>query len=124
MVKLDGGPFLMGTEEKEGFPADGEGPIRTVKLDPLLRRRHPRHQRPVRRVRQSHKLQNRVRTLRLVVRLPRPPDSQPVRRVRRGHRSSRTLVVQGPEASWDHPEGPDTGITARPDTPVTQILLE
>src|SRR5688572_19970555 len=35
MVKLDGGPFLMGTEDKEGFPADGEGPVRTVNLDPF-----------------------------------------------------------------------------------------
>ena len=33
MVKLDGGPFLMGTEDDEGFPQDGEGPVRTVTLD-------------------------------------------------------------------------------------------
>jgi len=30
MVKLDGGRFLMGTEDDEGFPQDGEGPIRLV----------------------------------------------------------------------------------------------
>jgi formylglycine-generating enzyme required for sulfatase activity len=35
MVKLDGGPFLMGTEDDEGFPQDGEGPIRRVNLDPF-----------------------------------------------------------------------------------------
>ena len=35
MVKLDGGPFLMGTEEKEGFPADGEGPTRRVRVGPF-----------------------------------------------------------------------------------------
>jgi len=33
MVKLEGGPFLMGTEDDEGFPQDGEGPIREVTLD-------------------------------------------------------------------------------------------
>jgi formylglycine-generating enzyme required for sulfatase activity len=33
MVVLDGGAFLMGTETKDGFPADGEGPIRKVMVD-------------------------------------------------------------------------------------------
>ena len=33
MIKLDGGRFLMGTETMEGFPADGEGPVREVTLD-------------------------------------------------------------------------------------------
>lgn len=31
-VHLKGGEFLMGTESNEGFPSDGEGPIRKVKL--------------------------------------------------------------------------------------------
>ena len=35
MVRLDGGPFLMGTESAEAFAADGEGPIRKVLLDPF-----------------------------------------------------------------------------------------
>ncbi|MCJ7841280.1 formylglycine-generating enzyme family protein [Lederbergia sp. NSJ-179] len=33
MVLIEGGEFLMGTEDSEGFPADGEGPIRKVTLD-------------------------------------------------------------------------------------------
>ncbi|MCC3355356.1 formylglycine-generating enzyme family protein [Bacillus sp. REN16] len=35
MVYIPGGEFLMGTDLKEGFPADGEGPIRNVKVDPF-----------------------------------------------------------------------------------------
>jgi formylglycine-generating enzyme len=35
MVKLDGGPFLMGTDDSIGFFADGEGPIREVTVDPF-----------------------------------------------------------------------------------------
>ncbi|MGH9659682.1 MAG: SUMF1/EgtB/PvdO family nonheme iron enzyme, partial [Bryobacteraceae bacterium] len=35
MVKLDGGPFLMGTDSPENFPADGEGPVREIRLDPF-----------------------------------------------------------------------------------------
>jgi len=33
MMKLDGGTFLMGTDFSNGFPQDGEGPVREVMLD-------------------------------------------------------------------------------------------
>ncbi|MGH2461249.1 MAG: formylglycine-generating enzyme family protein [Chloroflexota bacterium] len=32
MVRLPGGAFLMGTDDQAGFPADGEGPVREVRL--------------------------------------------------------------------------------------------
>ncbi|MDQ6676418.1 MAG: formylglycine-generating enzyme family protein [Acidobacteriota bacterium] len=35
MVHLEGGLFLMGTETRAGFPADGEGPVRPVHVDPF-----------------------------------------------------------------------------------------
>lgn len=35
MVLIPGGEFLMGTTSSEGFPADGEGPIRKVKVAPF-----------------------------------------------------------------------------------------
>lgn len=35
MLRLPGGPFLMGTEDEEGFRSDGEGPIREVTLTPF-----------------------------------------------------------------------------------------
>jgi formylglycine-generating enzyme len=35
MTAIEGGPFLMGTEDGDGFPADGEGPVREVTLDPF-----------------------------------------------------------------------------------------
>ncbi|WUW19206.1 formylglycine-generating enzyme family protein [Streptomyces sp. NBC_01465] len=35
MVRLPGGPFLMGTDADDGYPADGEGPVREVELDPF-----------------------------------------------------------------------------------------
>lgn len=35
MIKLPGGNFLMGTNDPEGFPADGEGPVREIILDPF-----------------------------------------------------------------------------------------
>ena len=36
MIRLPGGAFLMGTDDEEGFPADGEGPIREVTVSPFL----------------------------------------------------------------------------------------
>lgn len=35
LVALPGGPFTMGTDSDEGFPADGEGPARTVTVSPF-----------------------------------------------------------------------------------------
>jgi formylglycine-generating enzyme required for sulfatase activity len=36
MIRLDGGVFLMGTKSREGFKADGEGPVREVQVNPFL----------------------------------------------------------------------------------------
>lgn len=33
MITLPGGEFLMGAEDAEGFPEDGEGPVRPVRVD-------------------------------------------------------------------------------------------
>ncbi|HET7870092.1 MAG TPA: SUMF1/EgtB/PvdO family nonheme iron enzyme, partial [Actinomycetota bacterium] len=33
MVLLEGGPFMMGSDDPDGFPADREGPVRQVELD-------------------------------------------------------------------------------------------
>jgi formylglycine-generating enzyme len=41
MVSLPGGTFLMGTDFAEGFPADGEGPVRPVTLQPFSIDRYP-----------------------------------------------------------------------------------
>jgi formylglycine-generating enzyme required for sulfatase activity len=35
MVLLPGGQFLMGTDDREGYQADGEGPVRKIRLNPF-----------------------------------------------------------------------------------------
>ncbi|WUH16763.1 formylglycine-generating enzyme family protein [Streptomyces sp. NBC_00448] len=35
MLRLSGGTFLMGTDAGDGYPADGEGPVRAITLDPF-----------------------------------------------------------------------------------------
>ena len=41
MVRLDGGPFLMGTDYAEAFAQDGEGPVREIELSPFWIARRP-----------------------------------------------------------------------------------
>ncbi|MFP4358613.1 MAG: formylglycine-generating enzyme family protein [Puniceicoccaceae bacterium] len=35
MIRIDGGPFRMGSADPDGWPADGEGPVREVTVDPF-----------------------------------------------------------------------------------------
>ncbi|MDO3409106.1 formylglycine-generating enzyme family protein [Saccharibacillus sp. CPCC 101409] len=35
LIDLDGGAFLMGTDDADGFPLDGEGPVREVTVSPF-----------------------------------------------------------------------------------------
>jgi formylglycine-generating enzyme required for sulfatase activity len=121
MVRLGGGPFLMGTETSEGFPADGEGPIRKVTLDPFYIDRYPvtneaftefvratGHQTEAERFGWSFVFQGHI-----------PPES-------------RAWLVEdtvlGAEwwcklrgADWRHPEGPDSSITDRSHYPVVHV---
>jgi formylglycine-generating enzyme required for sulfatase activity len=41
MVRIESGRFLMGTAIAEGFPADGEGPVRAVQIDGFYMDRAP-----------------------------------------------------------------------------------
>ena len=41
MIRLTGGPFLMGTDFAESFAQDGEGPVRRVELSPFWIDRSP-----------------------------------------------------------------------------------
>jgi formylglycine-generating enzyme required for sulfatase activity len=36
LIRLEGGEFLMGSEDRWAYPGDGEGPVRRVRLDPFL----------------------------------------------------------------------------------------
>ena len=35
LIALEGADFLMGDSKGEGFPADGEGPVRRVRVEPF-----------------------------------------------------------------------------------------
>ena len=121
MIRLDGGPFLMGTDSKEAFPEDGEGPVREINVDPFYIDRYPV-------------------TNELFAEFVRATDYRTEAErfgwsfVFRGDLSPEAIsllvedtVLSAPwwckvsGADWRHPEGPDSGIAARPHHPVVHV---
>ena len=121
MVKLPGGPFLMGTEIAEGFPADGEGPIREILLDPFHIDALPVTNRDFAefvgatsyrtdsdRLGWSFVFQGHIPEARYQATVEDTVAAVPW-----------WCKVAG--AAWNHPEGPDSGIQSRPDHPVVHV---
>jgi sulfatase modifying factor 1 len=121
MVKLDGGSFLMGTTSAEGFPADGEGPVREVTLDPFYIDAAP--------------VTNAQFAEFVRARDYRTEAGQfGWSFVFQGHISEerRAALVNDTAlaapwwckvlgATWEHPEGPDSNIHSRDEYPVTHV---
>lgn len=121
MVKLDGGTFLMGTDVPEAFPADGEGPVRSVFVDPFLIDIYPVT---------NYQFAKFVDATRYRTDAEKYGWSL----VFQGHISSEDHqqlvegVVYGAEwwckvrqAEWRHPEGPNSSIAGRDNYPVVQV---
>ena len=118
MVQMDGGLFWMGTENPEGFPADGEGPIRKVHVDGFHLDKYA--------VTNDQFAEFAAKT-------GYRTDSERFgwSFVFNGHVQKAEQVddtVLGVEwwckvhgADWQHPEGPDSSIAARGHYPVTHV---
>ena len=121
MLRLEGGPFLMGTESADGFPADGEGPVREVTLDPFCLDAHPVTNRQFREFvsKNSYKTEAEKFGWSFVFHGQVPRDKYPdlVDDTVLGHEW--WCKVNG--ADWSHPLGPDSTIEAQLDYPVTHV---
>jgi formylglycine-generating enzyme required for sulfatase activity len=121
MVHLDGGTFLMGTDSREGFAADGEGPVREVTLDAFYLDVYPVT---------NGQFAEFAKATRYVTEAERFGWSF----VFQGHIPAeryeelvdKTVVgvrwwckVNG--AEWRHPEGPGSHVAAREDYPVAHV---
>ena len=119
MVLLDGGPFLMGSEDADCIPADGEGPIREVRIDSFFMDRYPvtnarfaefvqatGYTTEAERFRWSYVFQGHLRE-QLAAGALHPPKLR------------WWLKVDG--ADWRHPEGPDSSVAGREQHPVVQV---
>ncbi len=121
MHKAVGGRFLMGTETVHGFPADGEGPVREVLLNPFYIDTYPvtfgrfaefvrasGYKTEAERFGWSFVFRNQV---------PRERYRELVDDTVAGHEW--WCKVYG--ADWRHPEGPDSTAAGRSDHPVTHV---
>ncbi|MFE5243285.1 MULTISPECIES: formylglycine-generating enzyme family protein [unclassified Streptomyces] len=119
MVLLPGGSFLMGTEDPEGFRADGEGPVREVRVSAF-------------RI-DAHAVSNR-RFARFVAATGHVTEAErfgwsyvfagflPAALRRGAGRPDGTPWWCGVEgARWDRPEGPGSGTEGRVDHPVVHV---
>ena len=118
MIRLDGGSFLMGSEDADSIPADGEGPIRGVTIDPFYLDKYPvTNEEFAEFIRASgYKTEAEIFGWSFVF---------------IGHLRDRGTEMQHPEglrwwrrvegADWRHPEGPGSSMETRPNYPAVQI---
>jgi formylglycine-generating enzyme required for sulfatase activity len=118
MVALHGGDFLMGTNSREGYPADGEGPVRKVRVRPFWIDRT---------VVSNHQFAEFVRATNFVTEAERfgwsfvfagylPDDFPPTRAV-----AAAQWWRQVYGADWRHPHGPQSSIDDRSNHPVLHV---
>ena len=118
MQRLDGGKFLMGSEDADAIPADGEGPVREVRVDGFYLDTHSVT---------NEQFEEFVRASGYRTEAERFGWSF----VFQGHlREKLAGIVHPPKlrwwlkidgADWRHPEGPDSGIAGREHYPVVQV---
>jgi formylglycine-generating enzyme required for sulfatase activity len=131
MVHLEGGPLYMGSESRESFPADGEGPVRRVSLSPFFISKYAVT---------NEQFAGFVRAVKFRTEAERFGWSF-VFRNESGTGSRRTPFCassseerrQGPAppgtpwwvrvdgSDWSHPEGPDSSVRQRPQHPVVHV---
>jgi formylglycine-generating enzyme required for sulfatase activity len=117
MRKLEGGRFLMGTESAEAVAKDGEGPVRTVVLDPFYIDISAVTNAQFSEFAQAtgYRTESEQLGWSFVFQGHLPPEL--VKETVPGARW--WCKVEG--ADWRHPLGPDTGIESKLDHPVTQV---
>lgn len=117
MVKLDGGTFLMGTDYANGFPKDGEGPVREVTVDPFFVDSHPITNQQFREFLEATRYQTEAQRFgwSFVFKGQLPPQLVDATV------ASLHWWCKVNATDWQHPEGPDSGIDSRADYPVVHV---
>jgi formylglycine-generating enzyme required for sulfatase activity len=118
MVSLPGGRFLMGTDDREGFPADGEGPVREIELDSF-------------RIGETTVTSGQFATFVKAAGYRTEAEELgwsyvfyaflPDERPELGHSDGAPWWIGVEGADWRHPEGPGSSIGARPNHPVVHV---
>lgn len=119
-VELPGGVFLMGAEQGEGFPADGEGPPREVRVSPfriaattVTNAQFAAFVRATGYITQAEEAGSSF-----VFYLQVPPA---LRQAIRQHPRGLPWWLELGDACWQRPEGPGSQVRDRPDHPVVHV---
>ena len=121
MVDLPGGTFLMGTDYAQAFPADGEGPVRSVTVSPFRIDTFPVTNKDFAAFIEDtgYKTESEIYGWSFVFWMQLPPD--------RLNELVEDTVAAAPwwckvnGADWRHPEGPGSQAEDRPDHPVVHV---
>jgi sulfatase modifying factor 1 len=120
MVYLEGGEFFMGTKDEEGFPADGEGPARKVKVNPFYMDPCTVSNADFSLFVQTTGYKTEAETFGWSFVFHLLVSEQVAPKVTQAVQGSHWwLNVEG--AYWNHPEGTDSNIIDRMDHPVVHI---
>jgi formylglycine-generating enzyme len=122
MVHIPGGEFLMGTDDKEGFLSDGEGPIRSVVVNSYLMDKYAVSNKEFLEFVTETNYQTDAEKFKfnwsfVFYALLSQETAEKVKHIPTGTPWWR--VVEG--ASWAHPEGPDSHINDRMNHPVIHV---
>jgi formylglycine-generating enzyme len=116
MILIEGGPFLMGTEDDDAVPQDGEGPIRECRVDPFYLDRHTVT---------NAQFEEFIAATGYVTEAERfgwsfvfyPPEKSP----ELAHVPGLLWWRRVDGAIWSHPEGPDSGVRDRENYPAVHV---
>ena len=120
MVYLAGGIFQMGTNDKEGFPSDGEGPIREVAVKPFYMDKFTVTNAQFAKFVEATHYRTEAEVFGwsfVFYRFLSKKTAEAVQQTVAG--TPWWTVVEG--AYWRNPEGPDSSIKKRMDHPVVHI---
>ncbi|TBL81694.1 formylglycine-generating enzyme family protein [Paenibacillus thalictri] len=120
MIYIPGGQFLMGTDDQEGFPQDGEGPVRPVTIDSFYIDPCTVTNEEFKRFIDAtgYKTDAQKFGWSFVFHLFVSPETAEQVKFK-VQQTPWWWNVEG--ADWNHPEGPDSHIEDRMDHPVTHV---
>ena len=121
MLRLEGGPFLMGTEHRDAFPQDGEGPVREVTVDSFFIDRCPvtNHQFAEFTMKTGYMTEAERYGWSFVFQGHIAPENY--RKLVEDTVAAAPWWCKVGRADWRHPEGPDSIIKGRENYPVVHV---
>ena len=120
MIYIQGGIFSMGTNDAEGYPADGEGPVREIEVSSFYIDPFAVTNRQFKSFIDATGYQTDAEQYGWSFVFHQFVSKDTLAKVNQYVQGTPWwLVVEG--AAWDHPEGPDSSITKRMDHPVVHI---